>query len=185
MRFIGTCLVTIALLLTICAAAQQNSRTIFLVRHAERASSAPDTPLSPAGVKRAECLARMLKDSGIKQIYVSNTRRAELTAEPLARSLGLKPTVIPAADLSTLVRNLFYGADNALVVGHSDILPVLIQRLQAGSVPAISDTEYDRMFVVSMVESSAAPVATLRYCECGSPAAAAPMTKPTSKAPPR
>lgn len=173
-----------ALLLTPWATAQQNSRTIFLVRHAERASAAADSPLSPAGVKRAECLARMLKDSGIKQIYVSDTKRAQQTGEPLAKSLGVKVTIIPATDLSTLIRNLFYGRDNAVVVGHSDTLPVVIQRLQAGSVPAISDSEYDRMFVVSMVESSAAPVATVRYCECGAPAAVPPASKPAAKMPP-
>lgn len=172
------------LLMSTWAIAQQNNRTIFLVRHAERASSAPDTPLSAAGVKRAECLAKTLKDAGIKQVYVSDTKRAQQTAEPLARSLGVKPTVIAANDVSAMVRNLFYGRDNALVVGHSDTLPLLIQRLQAGSVPAIADTEYDRLFVISMVESSAAPVATLRYCDCGAPAASAPMSKPASKTPP-
>jgi phosphohistidine phosphatase SixA len=184
MKLLVIRIIVSALLLSTWVTAQQNNRTIFLVRHAERATSAADTPLSPAGVKRAECLARMLKDAGIKQIYVTDTKRAQQTAEPLAKSLGVKPTVIPAMDSSTLVRNLFYGRDNAVVVGHSDTLPVLIQRLQAGSVPAISDSEYDKMFVVSMVESSAAPVATVRYCDCGAPAASAPANKPATKMPP-
>jgi broad specificity phosphatase PhoE len=179
-------IVVCLLLVSAWASAQQN-RTIFLVRHAERASSAPDTPLSPAGVKRAECLARTLKDAGIKKIFVTNTKRAQQTAEPLATSLGVTPTVLPASDISGLVRNLFYGSDNALVVGHSDTLPLIIQRLQAGTVPAIKDDEYDRLFVVSMLESSAAPVASLRYCDCGGATAAAPMMKPPSKksAPPK
>src|SRR5882762_9030090 len=61
-----------ALLLCQLGAAQQNVRTIFLVRHAEKASAAADAPLSSEGQKRAECLATTLKDAGIKQIYVTD-----------------------------------------------------------------------------------------------------------------
>ena len=50
-----------ALLLCQLAAAQQNVRTVFLVRHAEKASAAADAPLNPEGEKRAECLATPLR----------------------------------------------------------------------------------------------------------------------------
>ena len=132
------------------AAAQQNVRTVFLVRHAEKASTAADAPLSPEGEKRAECLAATLKDAGIKQIYVTDVTRTQQTAAPLAKALKIKPTILPAKDPNALIKNLAYtGGGNILVVGHSDTVPFVIARLQGGTVAPIGENEYDRMFVMT------------------------------------
>lgn len=176
-------LLSFALGMSAVAAAQQGgARTVFLVRHAERASSAPDSLLSPAGLKRAECLARTLKDAGIKQIFISDVKRTEQTAAPLATALKIKPTVVPAKDPSTLIRDIAYGAQqgNALVVGHSDTLPFVLARLRAGAV-AIGDNQYDQLFVVNITDGIASPVTTVHYCDCGAAGAApAPTHKPAS-----
>jgi histidine phosphatase superfamily protein (branch 1) len=157
-------------LLFICqfAGAQQNNRTIFLVRHAEPSSSAPVASLSASGEKRAQCLAQTLADSGIQQIYVSDSKRAQQTAAPLAAQLKLKPSEIGTKDISKTVRNLLYGGNgNTLFVANGDMLPLIVQRLQAGKVSAIADSEFDRLFVISVTDGSSAPAATLRYCEAG------------------
>jgi phosphohistidine phosphatase SixA len=164
-----------ALLLCQLAAAQQNVRTIFLVRHAEKASAAPDTPLSPEGEKRAACLAATLKDAGIKQIYVTDAKRTQQTAAPLAKELKVTPTILPAKDSNGLIKNLVYtGGGNILVVGHSDTIPFVIARIQGGTVPPIGENEYDRMFVMTVAEAAGMPATTLHYCSAGTPAKAAP-----------
>ena len=67
---------------------------IFLIRHGETALNAarvlqpPDTPLSERGVEQAGRLARRLATSGVVRILVSDLRRAEMTAEALARATG-------------------------------------------------------------------------------------------------
>lgn len=153
---------------------QQPTTTIVLVRHAEKVSNAPDALLSPQGQQRAECLAHTLKDAGIKRIYVSDVKRTQQTAEPFAKALGIKPVVVPAKDPNTLVKDVFYGAGgNALVVGHSDTLPFVIQRVQAGTIPPIGENEYDGLYVLTVLEGSSTPVLKLRYC-AASPASAAP-----------
>jgi phosphohistidine phosphatase SixA len=162
------------------AAAQQNIRTIFLVRHAETGTGAQADELSPAGAARATCLGRTLKDANIKQIYVTDAKRTQQTAVPLARALKLTPTTIPAKDPNTLIRNLMYaGGGDILVIGNSDTLPFVLARLKAGTVPPIAPNEFDRMFVVTIVEGAAAPVTTVRYCDCGG--APAPAAQPTPK----
>src|SRR5947209_10568991 len=103
-----------ALLISQLLMAQQNTRTIFLVRHAEKLSAAPDALLSPAGEKRAACLARTLKDSGITQIYVTEVKRTLQTATPLAKTLKITPVVSEARNIATLARNLLYGQGNVL-----------------------------------------------------------------------
>jgi len=165
------------------AAAQQSSvRTVFLVRHAERASAAPDSLLSPAGQKRAECLARTLKDAAIKQIFITDVKRTEQTATPLAAALKIKPTVIPAKDPNALIRGIAYGAQgNVLVVGHSDTLPFVLARLKAGTV-TVGENQYDQLFVVNITDGAASPVTTLHYCDCaagGAATAPAATHKPT------
>ncbi|HET9184269.1 MAG TPA: phosphoglycerate mutase family protein [Candidatus Angelobacter sp.] len=157
------------LLLSQLALAQQGTRIVYLVRHAEAASSAPDAALTAAGQKRAECLARTFKDAGIKQIFVSDARRTQETAAPLAKELKITPTVVPAKDPNTLIRDLLYsGGGNILVVSHSDTLPFIIARMHAGTIGPIGQDEYDRLFVTTVIESGTTKVSTLRYCECAS-----------------
>jgi broad specificity phosphatase PhoE len=171
------------LLLGQIAIAQQRQAitTVVLVRHAEKTSTAPDAVLSPQGQQRAECLAHVLHDAGIKRIYVSDARRTQQTADPLAKALGIKPVIVPAKDLNTLIRDVFYGTGgNALVVGHSDTLPLLITRVQAGTVPPIGENEYDGLYVLTVLEGSSTPVVKLRYC-AASPASAAPANMAPEK----
>jgi phosphohistidine phosphatase SixA len=175
-----------ALLLSQFAVAQQqpspHSSTVVLVRHAEKASNDPDAPLSTQGLERAACLARVLKDAAIKRIYVTDTKRTQQTAEPLARALGLKPTIVPASDISTLVRDVFYGTGgNALVVGHSNTLPLIITRVQAGTIPPLGENEYDGMYVLTVLEGSSTPVLKLHYCAASAPSAAPANMEPPKK----
>ena len=169
------------------ALAQQSVRTVYLVRHAEKASNADNALLSPAGMKRAECLANTLKDAGIKQIYVTNVERTQQTADPLAKELKITPKILPPEDEASLVRDIFYnGSGNTLVVGHGNTLPVIIARMKAGKIPAIGDNDYGNLYVVTTMEGSVTPVITLHYCQNTSPAAATPHPTPhpaTKKAP--
>lgn len=150
------------------AAAQQGSRTVYVVRNAETASATADG-LNPTGQKRAQCLAATLRDSGIRQIFVSDVKATQQTAEGLASTLKIKASVVPARDSSTLVRDVLYSAGNGniLVVGDHDTVPAIIARLQGGTAKPIAENEYDRMFVLTVLEGRGSPAATLKYCPAG------------------
>jgi probable phosphoglycerate mutase len=72
---------------------------LILVRHGlpervEPGSGAPADPgLAPEGWRQAECLTAWLAEDRIDAIYTSPLARARETAFPLARLLGLEPTV--------------------------------------------------------------------------------------------
>jgi broad specificity phosphatase PhoE len=181
MRFL-THIIFPALLLSQLALAQQETRMVYLVRHAEAASTAPDAALTPAGQKRAECLAKTFKDAGIKQIFVSDAKRTQETAAPLAKELKITPTIIPAKDPNKLIQSLLYssaGGGNILVVGHSNTLPFVLARMKAGTVTPIGEDEFDRLLVTTVIESGVTQASTLRYCDCE----AAPASTATHKAP--
>lgn len=157
-----------AIILSQLSGAQQGSRTVYVVRNAETASAAADA-LSPAGQKRAQCLAETLKDSGINKIFVSDVKATQQTAEPLANALKIKASVVPARDSSTLARNVLYsaGTGDILLVGDRNTLQVTISRLQGGTPKPIAENEYDRMFVLTITDGGGAQTAMLRYCPAG------------------
>lgn len=137
---------------------------VYLVRHGERQELANDPGLSPAGEARAQRLAAMLADSGLRAIYTTPYRRTMEHAAPTARRLGLTPVVLPARDTEALLARLrSHGSDEAvLVVGHSNTLPAVLHGLGYRAEVTIAEDEFDRLFV--LVPGGVAPVlARLRY----------------------
>jgi phosphohistidine phosphatase SixA len=125
---------------------------IFLVRHAERAAVSghvpSDTGLSRQGKARAQDLAQALKDAQITAIYTSEYKRTKETAEPLAQSLGIRPEVVQSDDFRTLTAKLKALRGNALVVGHSNTIPQIINALGVPSRVTVTETEHDNLFMV-------------------------------------
>jgi|SRR5450432_2643331 len=134
------------------ATATAEPRTIFLVRHAERAGisgvASSDSPLSSAGRARAVALAHALKDAKITAIYTTEYMRTQETAAPLAHSLGIQPEMVFADETTTLVAELKASHGNALVVGHSNTLRSIIRGLGIFSNLTIADSDYDNLFVI-------------------------------------
>lgn len=175
----------IVLVLGQISAGQQRSRTIFLALNAEKASNSPDAALSAAGQQRSVCLANSLATSAIHQVFVNESKAAQQTADPLAKALHIHPSIIQNKDSVKLVRNLIYGAEgNALVVSDRTTLPVILARLQGGSANAMSDSDTDRVYVVTVVEGAGVPAVSLQLCSSGSlPAKKAPAVAAKSIAP--
>ncbi len=145
-------------------AAAEPALTVFLVRHAEKASSGGDDPsLSDAGRHRAETLAATLADAGITAIFTSEYKRARETAEPLSRKLGVTPTVVSARDLDGLVAKLraLGPGGRALVVGHSNTVPAVATRLTGVKLADFADTEFDKLLVARSVKDGDGEVVTL------------------------
>ena len=133
---------------------------VFLVRHAERADTASgavpamagapaaDPDLSEAGRARAASLAVALKDANITAIYVTEFKRTQQTAAPLAQALGLAVIIVPASGVAPLVEKLNALPGNALVVGHSNTVPEVAKALGVKTAVQIPDTEFSDLFVV-------------------------------------
>lgn len=92
----------------------------------------------------------MLADSGVDEIIVTEYKRTQQTAAPLAARVRLKPTVIPAADTDGLVKAIRARKSGVvLVIGHSNTLPAIIAGL-GGPTVTISDPDYDNLFVLTV-----------------------------------
>lgn len=136
-----------------CKRTAENSVTkFFVIRHAERFAGF-DANLTWYGRLRAGDLMRLLKDSGIRRIYVTPFVRTQQTADSL-RLLQQIDTVHYLADTSgkdfarQLQSHTVYGS-NALIVGHANTVPVILRRLGAhypGNT--IPDTVFNLIFEV-------------------------------------
>lgn len=152
--------------------AAQSQSVVFLVRHAERASSADDSLLSPRGEERAKCLAKTLRDAHIATIFATSVQRTQQTAAPVAEQFHLQPKILPKANSGELVKQIEQSDSHpVLVVGHADTLPTVVQQLGAGEILKFEDREYDRLIVVPIASGKPQPAITLRYCSAASDAA--------------
>jgi broad specificity phosphatase PhoE len=124
------------------------------------AGSASDPELSAAGHTRATSLASMLKDARITAIFVTEFRRTRQTAEPLAKQLAIEPTVVSSNDLAALLARLKATSGNALVVGHSNTVPAVLEGLGVQAAITIGE-DYDNLFIVT--RTPAASLVRLRY----------------------
>jgi len=140
--------------------------TVLLIRHAEKVTSVPTDPnphLSTAGKARAKTLIHVVGKSGTKAIYVSDAIRAKETAQPLAAHLGITP--IEMVDALSIKNHILanHAGKTVLMIGHSNTVPDLINRLGAGALPIIGESEFDNLFVVKVLGSGTASVTQLKY----------------------
>lgn len=157
--------ILVALAMAPIAAAQ----TAFVVRHAERADAATggatmmatDPELSEAGRVRAESLATALEDAGITAIFVTEYKRTQQTAAPLAKRLAVTVQTVPSKDAEGLVAKVKAAKGNVLIVGHSNTIPATIKRLGIEAPVTIADSDHDDLFIVTL--GSPASLLRLHY----------------------
>jgi broad specificity phosphatase PhoE len=144
--------------------------TIVLVRHAEKAlGTIDDPPLAPEGEQRAERLAQMFGErvgaGHLDAIYVTNTRRSQQTAAPLAARVHLTPITLPTADIAGTAARLLreHRGGTVLFVGHSNTLPQLIRELSGAQVESIPEDDFGEIYVLSVARFGRATELRMKY----------------------
>jgi 2,3-bisphosphoglycerate-dependent phosphoglycerate mutase len=140
--------------------------TVLIVRHAEKGSTPPNDPaLSTDGQARAQALVRVVGEANVRAIYATEFARTQQTVQPLATQLGLTITQISASDTDGLVNDILsnHRGEVVFVAGHSNTVPVIIEKLNGGQIPPINETEFDKLFVVTVYRLRRAKVVQLRY----------------------
>lgn len=167
-----TALVALLLLvLSTCAPAPEpppaeTAVTVMIVRHAEKAAEPPDDPpLTDAGRERAALLAHMASSSGVSAAYATQYLRTQQTVEPLASQLGLTVQQLDSGDTDGLVSRLLSEnrGQTVVVAGHSNTVPVLVEKLTGKALPTIDETEYDNLYLVTSWSAGSGTVLRLRY----------------------
>jgi len=163
--------VTTALVLLACASvatpasppvgAQHGETIVYLVRHAEKSTDDPvDPSLSHMGVVRADSLASQLREAGIDVIITTQYKRTTQTASALAKRRGIKPEIVPvegttAEHVDSVVAAVRrHVGSRILVVGHSNTIGRIAERLGAPHMGDLCDNEYSDLIILSIHRSS-------------------------------
>jgi len=162
-------LITLITMLSAVANGATGMTTVILVRHAEKVADATlkDPPLTEEGQARAKELARMLGNAGVTAIYTTPWERTRQTAAPLATALGVQPVEIKTGptyvkEVASIIRAKHTGS-TVLIVGHSNTTPDVIRALGITDAPAIPETDYDNLFVVTLADGSEPALLKLKF----------------------
>lgn len=147
-------------LLSVAAFAQEAGK-IFVVRHAERQSSASDSPLSDKGMNRAQCLGQTLKDAHIRSVFTTHFVRTKQTAAPLVDIAHAKSNVVDGD--KEIARQSVAAAKegNVLIVGHSNTVPNILHDIGTPAV-TVPDDVFDQLFIVDTANPK--NLLVLHYC---------------------
>ena len=148
---------TLLLIPLVCFFTSCSHQYYYVVRHAEKETSAPgsnmmnsDPPLSEAGKQRAEALATVLASKKIGHIFSTNFNRTKSTAEPTRALFNLTTEIYAPMPDSTFIAKLKSLNKNTLVVGHSNTIDDVVNKL-CGSTQVNGDlpeTEYNNLFII-------------------------------------
>lgn len=138
----------LAFLTAACASLPQATpapQQIFVVRHFEKAAG-DDPALTSQGRANAVRLADQLSDKGISAIFATATTRTLQSAAPLARRLGAVVDIYDPAQPEPLTRAILASPGSALIVGHSNTVPDLVERLGGERPAPMAESDYGAIF---------------------------------------
>ena len=121
----------LTLILAGCAyiAPLQPPATFYVMRHLHTPAGVQDPDLTAEGQRYAQLLANQFPGEPPASIFVSNTKRAQQTAAPLAAKLGITPRVYDPRDTRFLITEIMKEPPPVLIVGHSNTVPDIIAAL--------------------------------------------------------
>ncbi len=137
--------------------------TVILVRHADTTGNEAQRPLTAVGALRAESLANILKDVPLAAVYVNELPRTRATGVGVAAITGAELIEVPTADFDKLPGLLKrHKGEIVLVVGHSNTVPELIERL-GGKANTIEESDFSRLLILTTGLLESTRVLPLRY----------------------
>lgn len=145
----------------------KETTVLFLVRHAEKdTAGGSNADLNPIGRGRANAIVSIFKKTAIHKVYSTNVPRTKSTAKPLAKMKRRQVELYDAKKQKEFFETVLKDnkGKKIFVVGHSNTIPQLVNILR-GSVTEkdIPDTEYSRMYIISLKNIGEATVQVINF----------------------
>jgi broad specificity phosphatase PhoE len=149
----------------------QESFTIYLVRHAEKALSdnrEHNPTLTECGLARAQSLAYFFDDIQLDAIYSTDYKRTLLTAKATAIAKKLETELYDPQKLQDFAKELIAQGENALIVGHSNTTGVLASFIAGIEDPSmiLTEADYNRIYKIVISEEGGIFYALYSSFEC-------------------
>jgi 2,3-bisphosphoglycerate-dependent phosphoglycerate mutase len=130
-----------------------SSKTIILVRHAEKIDESKDAALSEAGADRAKHLQFVLSSLPLDAVYATPYQRTINTVRPIAEQKSLSIESYSPDTLWLFSQKLFDSPDKYILVsGHSNTTPELANHLMGDSLYLdIAKEDYTNIFIINLL----------------------------------
>jgi broad specificity phosphatase PhoE len=129
------------------------------MRHLDTPAGVRDPDLTDVGKRRAVALVAWFAGKPLTAIYVTNPKRTRQSVAPLAAARGLVPKVYDPADPAALVATTRAAERAALIVGHSNTVPEIIERLGGARPAPLSHPDFGDVWTVTAAGTAHARVA--------------------------
>lgn len=140
--------------------------TFILIRHAEKGNDDPRNPsLNEAGMARAQNLVALLKHMEINALYSTPYKRTQQTIQPLADKYALSIQEYNPRSMDFLKEAWAQNKGKTIVIaGHSNTTPKVANYLLGETKFAdLNESEYDKVFIVTINEIGKGTVSVLSY----------------------
>ena len=111
-KYLTIILLSLGILITLAFQSENDTKkdeetfTIYLVRHSEKKSTASNPSLTKCGEQRSVNLKNFLNDVPLDAVYSTNYVRTKRTALPTAKSIKLNPSEVVALINCFLINKL-------------------------------------------------------------------------------
>ncbi len=126
----------------------------YVVRHLHTPAGERDPDLTAEGLRQAQALGEWFNASPPRAIYVTDYKRTRQTAAPLAAKLGLTPIVYDPGDTPGLIARVRSGPLPALVVGHSNTVPDIVEQLGGTRPEPLVHEDFGDIWVIGPAEAT-------------------------------
>ena len=106
--------------------------------------------LTAEGKANALRLAERLAGEKIVAVYSTDTRRTRDSAMPNAARHNVMVALYPPMDIAALAARVAEQPGSVLIVGHSNTVPLIVERLSGTPQPAMDESRYGDLFVVDL-----------------------------------
>ena len=141
------------------------TKTIVLVRHAEKADNSADPDLSAVGKERAQRLVKKVNKYRPKEIYSTNFKRTRDTVQPIATKRHLQIQTYDPRDQKVVAEKILASPNKRILVsGHSNTIPGLANLLGKKELfKNLDDSEYGAIWVIRIKKGAVQKVEILNY----------------------
>lgn len=147
-------------------ATYSQTKTIVLVRHAEKADATSQDPeLSAAGKERAQRLVKKVNKYRPKEIYSTDFKRTRDTVQPIATKRHLQiQSYDPRKQNELAAKILASPTKRVLISGHSNTVPGMANLLAKKELfKNLDDAEYGAIWVIRIKKGELQKVEILSY----------------------
>ncbi|TKD50014.1 SixA phosphatase family protein [Sphingomonas baiyangensis] len=129
-------------------AGEAPSQTVYVMRHLHTPEGVTDAELTPEGHAAARTLAAQLEGQKLAAVFTTDFRRSRASVAPLLAARAMTAQLYDHRDPDALVARIRAVEGDVLVVGHSNTVPELVEKLGGARPAPMTHPDFGDLWVI-------------------------------------